>query len=262
MNAWHDDAPPGADFKPFLAHLEDLRQVLLRGAGVMAVATGIALWRTPDILALLKAPLHGLVDDPDRFLRSLEVAGAFSSMMRIGLWSGLVLAAPFLILILGAYLLPALTPKERRALGGVGAFSIALFLFGVWMGYVFTLPFALRAMFGLHAWLGVTAEWTLTSYVTFTTQLLVAFGLAFELPVVLLILGRLGIVSSAWLRTYRRHAVIVVLIIGAILTPPDIVSQMIMSVPLLLLYELCIWIVWSWERARRRASAGPAREAR
>lgn len=255
MNGWLASPTDGAQVKPFLAHLEDLRRVLIRCAAALAVGMGIGIAFTPQILALLKAPLHGLVDDPDTFLRSIEVAGAFTSIMRIGFWSGLVLAAPVLVLIVGAYLLPALTPKERQAAGGVGAFSVLLFVAGVWMGYRFTLPFALAAMFGLHTWLGVQAEWTLTSYTTFATQLLVAFGLAFELPVVILILGRMGIVTSAWLRTYRRHAVIVILVLGAILTPPDIFSQCIMSVPLMLLYELCIWIVWGWERARRPAAA-------
>lgn len=257
MTGWPGSSESGADVKPFLAHLEDLRVVLIRSALALAAGTAVALCFTPQILAFLKAPLHGLVEQPDTFLRSMEVAGAFASMMRIGLWSGVVLAAPFLVLIIGAYLLPALTSAERQAVGGVGVFSIVLFVAGVWMGYRFTLPFALQAMLALHTWMGVSAEWTLTSYVTFATQLLVAFGLAFELPVVLLILGRLGIVSSTWLRTYRRHAIVAILILGAVLTPPDIFSQLIMSVPLVLLYELCIWIVWAWERARRRAAAAP-----
>jgi sec-independent protein translocase protein TatC len=84
--------------------------------------------------------------------------------------------------------------------------------------------------------------------VGFSTQLLIAFGLAFEMPVVLLILGRLGLLNSTQLREKRRHAIIVILVIGAVLTPPDVVSQLIMSVPLYLLFELCIWIIWMWEK--------------
>lgn len=238
--------------KPFLAHLEDLRRVLLRSAFALAVGMGIALAFTPQILALLKAPLAGCVPDPNAFLRSIEVAGAFTATLRIAFWSGLVLSAPALVLIIGHYLIPALTPTERRALSGVGAASVVLFALGVWMGYRFTLPFALQAMFALHGWLGIAAEWTLTSYVTFSTQLLVAFGLAFELPVVLLILGRLHIISSAWLREYRRHAIVGILILAAVLTPPDIFSQLLMALPLVLLYEACVWIIWSWEKAAKR----------
>ncbi|MCO5061220.1 MAG: twin-arginine translocase subunit TatC [Kiritimatiellae bacterium] len=246
-------ADPAHERKPFLAHLEDLRHVLLRSAAVLAVGMGAALFFTPSILAALKAPLKGLVENPDSFLRSIEVAGAFTATLRIAFWSGLVVSAPFLVLIIGAYLLPVMTPKERRAVSGVGVASVLLFAGGVAMGYRFTLPFALQAMFALHAWLGIAAEWTLTSYVTFATQVLVAFGLAFELPVVILILGRLQIVTSQWLRTYRRHAIVVILIIAAILTPPDVFTQMLMGIPLIAMYEACIWLIWSWERADRRS---------
>jgi sec-independent protein translocase protein TatC len=88
----------------------------------------------------------------------------------------------------------------------------------------------------------------LTSYVTFTTQLLIAFGLAFELPMVILLLGKLGIVTSAKLREWRSFAVVGILVLGAALTPPDVFSQLIMSVPLYLLYEMCVWIIWAWEK--------------
>ncbi|MCZ7591236.1 MAG: twin-arginine translocase subunit TatC [Kiritimatiellae bacterium] len=252
MTGWPVD--PGEERKPFLAHLEDLRRVLLRSAAVLALGMGISLVYTPEILALLKAPLYGLVDNPDLFLRSIEVVGAFTATLRIAFWSGLVLAAPFLVLIIGSYLLPAMTPKERRSFTGVGVLSIVLFAGGVWMGYRFTLPFALQAMFMIHRWLGIMAEWTITSYVTFTTQLLVAFGLAFELPVVILILGRLQILSSAWLRKYRRHAIVAILILAAILTPPDVFSQMLMAISLVALYEACVWIIWTWERSERKTT--------
>ena len=105
----------------------------------------------------------------------------------------------------------------------------------------------------VHDWLGVSALWTLGSYVAFSTQLLIAFGLAFEIPMVLLVLGRLGIISGIWLRDHRRHAVIVALIIACVLTPPDVVSQIVMTLPLLLMYEGCIWLVMAWDRQRKAA---------
>lgn len=252
MNGSPDD--PTEVRKPFLEHLEDLRRVLIRSALAMAAGMAIALVYTPEILAKLKLPLHAIVENPETFLRSIEVVGAFTATLRIAFWSGLVLSAPLLVLIIGAYLVPALTPQERRAISGVGVLSLVLFAAGVWMGYRFTLPFALRAMFMLHGWIGIAAEWTLTSYVTFATQLLIAFGLAFELPVVLLVLGRLGLISSTTLRTYRRHAIVGILVLAMVLTPPDVFSQLLMGIPLMLLYEACIWIIWSWERAAARSA--------
>ena len=257
MNRWLGDRTDEGDLKPFLAHLEDLRVVLIRSALAVALGMGVALPLTPWILRVLRAPLAGLVENPDSFLWSIEVAGAFTSTMRIAMWSGLVLAAPLLVIIVGAYLMPALTPRERQSMGGVGVLSILLFAGGVWLGYRFTLPFALSAMFALHGWLGVQPQWTLTSSVTFTTQTLIAFGLAFEIPVVLLILGRLGIISSDKLRAYRRHALVAALVVGAVLTPPDVFSQMILAGPLIVMYEATIWIVWGWERSARRSAAGP-----
>ena len=249
------DAAEEGELKPFMAHLEDLRQLLIRLALAIALGTVVALPLTPWILRVLRAPLQGLVEDPGRFLVSMDVAGAFTSTMRIAMWSGLILAAPLMVLIIGAYLLPVLTARERQAMGGVGVLSVLLFMGGVWLGYRFTLPFALSAMLVMNNWLGTQAQWTLSSYVTFTTQTLVAFGLAFEIPVVLLILGRLGIVSSQILRTYRRHAIVAALVVGAVLTPPDIFSQCILAVPLILLYEGCVWTVWGWERSARRAAS-------
>ena len=252
MNGWPAD--PSEERKPFLAHLDDLRRVLLRVAGVLLLGMLVALVFAPDILRFLKAPLGGIVENPDGYLRSLEVAGAFTTTLRIAFWSGLVLAAPLIVLIVGAYLMPALTPSERGALRGVGLVSLILFAFGVWMGYAFTLPFTLQAMWAMNEWLGVVAEWTLSSYVTFATQLLVAFGLAFELPVVILILGRMRILNSSWLRKYRRHAILVILIIATVLTPPDVFSQLLMAIPLYALYEACVWIIWGWERRAARES--------
>lgn len=255
MNRRPGDPSDEGELKPFMAHLEDLRRLLIRLALAIALGMAVALPLTPWILGMLRAPLRGLVDNPETFLVSMDVAGAFTSTMSIAMWSGLILAAPLMVLIIGAYLLPVLTDRERQAMGGVGVLSVVLFVGGVWMGYRFTLPFALSAMFALNNWLGVQAQWTLTSYVTFTTQTLLAFGLAFEIPVVLLILGRLGIVSSQALRTYRRHAIIAALVVGAVLTPPDIFSQCILAIPLILLYEGCVWTVWAWERSARREAA-------
>lgn len=241
--------------KPFLDHLEDLRRTLLRGAAVLALGMVIAFPLAPHLLGVLKQPLYLVTDNPDAMLQSMEVAGAFVAAMRIAFWGGILLSSPLLVIIIGQFVLPALTAPEKKLAGQAGALGALLFIGGVAFGYVYTLPFALSAMYLFNDWLGVAPLWTLSSYVTFAVQVLVAFGLAFEIPMVLLVLGRLGIVSGEWLRTHRRHAIVGALIIACILTPPDVVSQIVMTIPLVILYEACIWIVLAWDRKRVAGNA-------
>jgi sec-independent protein translocase protein TatC len=243
--------------KPFLDHLEDLRVVLIRTAIAIVAGMVVAFPLTPKILGILKRPLYTVTSDPDHVLQSLEVSGAFVSAMQMAFWSGLLICFPALVFIIGSFVLPALKPNEKKLAAQAGIVGGFLFIFGVVFGYIYTLPFALSAMYMFNDWLGVSAMWTLTSYVAFTTQLLAAFGLAFEIPMILLILGRMGIVSGEWLRLHRRHAVVAALTIACILTPPDVVSQIIMTIPLVLMYEGCIWIVLAWDR-KKAVAAGIA----
>jgi len=246
----------GHDTKPFLEHLEDLRRALIGCVVALAVGIGVAAPLTPQLLRWLTLPLQQVGGDTELILRSLDVGGAVSVSLRIAFWSGLILSAPFLTLFIGRFVFPGLTDAERRAVSGVAGLAVALFAAGVFLGYRFMLPAALRMMLVAHTWMGIRAEWTVTSYTAFASQMLLGFGLVFELPTVLLALGRMGLVNARQLRTYRRHAVIVALVVGMILTPPDIFSQLLMAVPLMVLYELCIWAVWLSEHRRARPPAG------
>ena len=237
------DSPDSADTKPFLDHLEDLRQMLFRCAIALAVGTGIAVPFAPQIFALLKAPLDRAIDRPDFYLQSIEVTGAFSAAMRIGLWGGLLISAPFLVFFIGQFIFPGLKNNERAAIRRAGGFSVLLFIVGVLLGYKGTLPVALRMMFGLHDWLGVQPVPQVMSYVGFTVHLLLAFGIAFQMPVVLVVLGKLGIVTSKQLTERRRYVMVILLLAAMVLTPPDIFTQMLMAGPLIILYEVCIVVV-------------------
>jgi sec-independent protein translocase protein TatC len=252
--ATHDSLASGEKgeglVKPFLEHLEDLRFTLMRSFAAVAIGMVIAFPFAPRILDLLKQPLYRITEDPDRMLQSMEVSGAFISALRMAFWSGLLFSAPFIVLFIGQFVLPALKPAEKKLAGRAGLLGLVLFAAGVALGYFYTLPFALSAMFVMNEWLGVVPLWTINSYVTFSSQLLIAFGLAFEIPMVLLILGRLGIISGEWLRAHRRHAVVAALIIACVLTPPDVVSQIFLTIPLMLMYEGCIWLVLAWDRKR------------
>jgi sec-independent protein translocase protein TatC len=247
------DDDQGSLVKPFLEHLDDLRRALVWSVIALLVGMGLASQFAPAILRVLKAPLGKVVENPDNFLRTFEVTGAMSVAMQTIFWTGLLFSAPVILFAVGWFVFPGLTRRERRAvLGGLG-FAAALFVVGVLIGYFLALPAALQVMLWFNAWLQIKVEFfRITDYIGFVLKLLLAFGLTFELPIVLLILGHLGIVSSKQLRQKRRHAIVIVLILAAVITPTtDPFSQILLAGPLVLLYELCIWMIWAKERKRR-----------
>lgn len=241
------------DTKPFMEHLEDFRQMCIRCAVALAAGTGVALPFAPVIFAWLRRPLDRAVDRPDLFLQSIEVTGGFTVAMRIALWGGLLISAPFLIFFIGQFVFPGLTKNEQTAVRRAGGFSVGLFIIGVLLGYYGTLPVALTMMFQMHDWLGIQPVPQVNSYVAFTVHLLLAFGVAFQMPVILVILGKLGLLTATQLRQRRRYVVVILLVTAMILTPPDVFTQLIMALPLIILYEACIWIVQLTERR----AAGP-----
>ena len=239
--------------KPFLDHLEDLRATIIRCAIALGLGMAVSFPFVPRIMALLQAPLTKVLGDSAPSLQSLEVTGAFSVAVRCSMWSGILLAAPFIFFFIGRFVFPGLTKVEKNVVLKSSGFAVGLFFLGVYLGYTVVLHTALRLMEGMHRWLNIEAQWRVNDYVAFVVHLLLAFGLAFELPVVLLILGRLGIVNARQLRERRPYVIVILLVVAMVLTPPDIVTQLTMAIPLYGLYEISLWIVWVWEK-RKAAS--------
>lgn len=244
----------GTVVKPFMEHLEELRWTLLRCGLAMIIGVAMALPLAPSLFAMLQQPLRAVSEHPDQFLRSLEVGGAFSISMKLALWGGLLLSSPFQFLFIGRFIFPGLYEHEKKLVLQALAAAVVLFVLGVLLGHLYALPAALKMMWGVHGWMGVRPEWTVTNYIGFVVPFLIGFGLTFELPVVVVALGRAGVITAAQLRAKRRHAVIGALVIGMLMTPPDVFSQVLMAAPLILLYEISLWLVHAAER--RKASAG------
>lgn len=245
--------------QPFWEHLEDLRRTLMLCIGSLVLGMAIALPLAPTILGWLKRPLAMGGYDPDQLLGVFQVAGGFTVAMRIMLWGGTVLAFPGIVAAVAGFVFPGLVPRERRIIGMALAVASALFAFGVALGYWVILPLTFGVMENANRWMGFS--WKIIEvgdYISFVLKLLIAFGAAFELPVIIFVLGYLGIATSAWLRHCRRHAIVVLLIVGAVLTPPEPVTMMLMAGPLVALYEGCIWAVWLVERRRKRAADSPS----
>jgi sec-independent protein translocase protein TatC len=184
-----------------------------------------------------------------------NVAGGFNLMMTVSFWSGLLLASPFIIYFIVNFVAPALTERERKVVRQTSILALLALILGLLLGWNYGLPAALAALIWFNDWMHIETWWTINNYISFTTLMLAAFGGVFEIPVVILILGRLGIISSAWLRQYRRHAIVANLCIAAVITPsPDVASQLLIAVPLIVLYEVCIWVIYAQEK-RRTSSA-------
>ncbi len=232
--------------KPFLQHLDDLRRALIWSAVAVVIGMAVACWFAPLIFKILKRPLMGVVANPDQFIRTLDVTGGVSVAMQTMLWGGLLLSAPVILFAICWFIFPGLTARERRALLGGMLFAALLFTSGVILCYFLALSPALAMMLWVNEWLGIRIEFfTVTSYISFVLKLMLSFGLTFELPVILLILGQLGLIHSRQLRSKRRYAIVIILILAAIITPTqDPFSQLILAVPLIALYELCIWLIW------------------
>jgi len=230
--------------KPFREHLEDLRHALLWCVGSIAAGMLVAIPLAPWILALLKDSLASAGKDPETFLKVMRVTAGLAVTLRIVFWTGMVIAVPVVAFAVARFVFPGLKQIERRVVLQACGVAALLFAAGVAMGYTVTLPVALRVMFRVNSWLGVSCEFVeLADYVGFAMKLLVAFGLAFELPVVVLALGSMGVVSADQLRRKRPYVIVGLLVLAMLLTPPDPFTQLLMAVPMALLYELCIVVI-------------------
>lgn len=236
--------------KPFLQHLADLRRALIGALTSLLAGVLAAVPLAPRVFRLLQRPLAQATGEVDPFLRTLEVSGGVTLAMRLVFWTGLLLSLPAVLFFLGTFIVPGLTRRERRVIGWTLGAAAGLFIFGAYLGYRISLPLALSVMLRINEWLGIRTEWVVSSYVVFALQLIAAFGLSFEFPVVVVLLGRLRILHAAQLRTHRRGAIVGILILAAVLTPPDVVSQLLMAVPMLALFEISIWLVAAAEKNR------------
>ncbi len=177
-------------------------------------------------------------------LQFSEPAAAIKMWLSVAFFGGLLLSLPALVFFIGLFVMPGVRDAERKVMTRIALFSGGLFILGIAMGYKITLPLALGLMLKIGGTLGGESIWFYNRYIAFTLQLLLGFGLAFQLPVVILILGKMGLVDARMLREKRRHMIVALLVLAMILTPPDVMTQLLMAAPLILLYEFCIWFLY------------------
>jgi sec-independent protein translocase protein TatC len=187
-------------------------------------------------------------------LLNLGPAEAFLVAFHVAFYGALVIAAPFWIYYVGGFIMPALKIRERNVILSWSGWSLLLFLIGVSTTYFLLLPVALRASVMYSDLLGFEGlQWRADDYISFVTRFLFGMGLGFQFPLVVLFFVKLGIINYRHLAKYRRHVFVLSFILGAVLTTPEVITQVAMAVPLYFLYELCIWIAWYWDWKKRRA---------
>lgn len=188
-------------------------------------------------------------------LHNFSPTEAFYVAFHVAIYGGLVLSAPFWVFFMGQFILPALHIREKRALGTWLAWGTALFLAGVALTYFFLLPIALRASIEYSQLMGFEAyDWKADDYIGFVTKFIFGMGLGFQFPVIVLLLVKMGLLTHHQLGRYRRHVIVLCLVLGAVLTTPEVITQVAMAVPLYILYEASIWIAWYWDWKKRKAA--------
>lgn len=187
-------------------------------------------------------PIYPEAFDYANELKNLVPVGQITSQIYTVLICGLIVSIPYIVYEIWRFIKPGLTQNEKKYAHGA-VFGITLFfMMGVMFSYFLILPFSISFLFAYNPF-GVPNEWTLPSYTSLFVKTLLGMGLMFLFPVFAYFFARVGVLSPHFLRTYRRHAVVVIMVIAAIITPSDIMSMVIAALPLLGLYELSIWIV-------------------
>lgn len=219
----------------FLDHLEELRIRLVRIVIILAVSTVLCLIFSKYLLGLITATFP---PDETSHLALLQPTEGFVVRLKVAFVAGLFLSSPLWFAQLWGFISPGLYKNEKKVVYPAIALSALAFIIGAVFGY-WILPHA-AAYFRSFALAGMTINWSLGKYLDFALRILLAFGLVFELPLIVYLLARLGVVTTAQLRKYRRQVAIGVLIAASVITPPDVFTMIVLTIPLIILYEIGI----------------------
>ena len=266
----------------FLDHLEALRYHILRSVAAILIFTVIAFLAKSIVFGIIilgpsKADfityrvlcdignLLGIsalcIDELPFTIQSRQMTGQFTMHMTSSVVIGFIVAFPYVFWEIWRFISPGLYDKERNAARGAVFFVSLLFLSGAAFGYFVLSPLSINFLANYQLDPTITNEFDITSYVTTLTMLVIAAAIMFQLPVVVYFLSMSGLVTSRMLKEYRRHSIVVILILSAIITPPDVISQLLISMPILVLYELGIMIAKRLEKQKALKLAQEERDS-
>lgn len=226
-----------------IEHLTELRRRLIVSLIAVAVLAGAAFFFSEQIINLLTIPAGDLV-----FLSPTE---AFYTHIKVSLFTGLLIAMPVVLFQVWQFLLPALEQNEKKVLHIIVPVSLVLFIGGVVFCFFVVVPLGMRFLLGFSG-PGLQAMLTLNNYISFLLSLLIPFGILFQMPLLQVFLVRFGVVSVARLQRSRKYIYFLIFIVGAILTPPDLVSQVLLAFPIIILFEVGLLVSRVMARKRRQ----------
>ncbi len=231
--------------RPFIEHFIDLRNCIIRCAVAWVLGMLVVAPFAPWVIDLLQAPVvaSGL-EAQGVSVQGLEIGVGFSLFMTTMLWGGTIVSLPALLYFIFQFVFPGLRRHERNIVLAALIAGVVLFTGGVWLCFSFTLQLALEALMAINTWMNVPVTiLQAEAYIGFVLKILLAFGLAFQFPLILLVLGWLGLLTADALKARRGIAIVLIFTVAMFLTPPDPLSQIMMAVPMCLLYEATILLV-------------------
>jgi len=264
----------GAKEMSFIDHLEELRWHVIRGVIAVFVVT-IAAFVAKDFVigTVIMGPSKGdfwtyrmlcelskFINIPSLCIQELPfelisrtLSGQFMTHISVSFAVGLIIGFPYLFWEIWRFIKPGLYSKERKVSRGVTFFVSVLFMTGILFGYFIVAPISVYFFSSYVVYDGLKNMFDLSSYISMMTMLVFGSGVLFQLPMVVYFLAKIGLISSTWMKKYRKHSIIVILVVAAIVTPPDPFTQMLVALPLMLLYQMSIVVVKRVERRKEKA---------
>jgi len=243
---------------PLLEHLIELRRRLLISVGALFVSGAVCYYFADDILSFLVEPLKQGFGETQGRLVYTKLYEAFFVELKVAMFGAFFISFPITANQLWAFIAPGLYTKEKRALLPFLLATPILFVMGAALAYYVVMPTAFHFFLkfqGESGGIQVEALPSMDSYLSLVMQFILAFGISFLLPVLVMLLNRAGIVSRAQLISVRRYVIVGAVIVAAVLTPPDVISQLMLAIPLVLLYELSLIAIWFTDRRAAKEQA-------
>lgn len=237
-----------------LAHLVELRGRLIKSVLVLIAMTGVAYYFVDQIMGFLIQPLAGAMgENGTHRMIYTNLTEAFFMNIKVAFLTALLITLPFILMQVWKFIAPGLYQRERKAMLPYFFATPLLFIFGACMVYYVIMPMAWAFFLGFQTSgaqtvLPIQLEARIADYISLIIGLIFAFGLCFQLPVVLMLMARAGIITAQSLADKRKYVFVGCFIVGAILTPPDVISQVLMAIPLYLLYEMSIYLIRRGQR--------------